>query len=217
MKKLAVSSILFILVTALVPASAISEGGAFVLGRITGTQRELPGYFRNNMNLFMKGVDRVEFRGFRLVRDEDAKSFLIVPGHSGFFYQELPAGHYTLKRLRKDRPGYRESKTIDILRFEVLPDSIVNLGTLNLVLEGRPHESLMLKSNFSKGTYIYRYMYEREAGDSAYDAPLDWFQGKKPDKKEGSSSRIVLVDTAPTDAVDGSRVVLSEYIRWPDK
>ena len=164
----------------------------------------------------MEGIDRVEFRGFRLVRDGDSKSFIIVPRHSGFFYQELPAGHYTLKRLRRDRPGYRERKTIDILRFEVLSDSITHLGTLNLVLEGKPHESLRLRSNSSKGTYIYRYRYERETGEGAYDAPLDWFQGKKPDIKEEFSDRTFLVETAPTDVVDGSKVVLREFIRPPD-
>jgi hypothetical protein len=73
-----------------------------------------------------------------------------------------------------------------------------------------------LRSNSSKGTYIYRYRYERETGEGAYDAPLDWFQGKKPDIKEEFSDRTVLVETAPTDVVDGSKVVLREFIRPPD-
>jgi hypothetical protein len=198
-------------------AEAGPESDSYVIGRITGTHQELPGYFRNNEHLAARGIDEVEFTGFRLVREEDGKSFIIVPNLHGYFYQALPAGMYTLIRKRYDRPGYREPKTIAIMKFEVESGTLVNLGTVHLILDGPPRESLRLMGDNAKGTYTYRYRYERETGDSAYEMPLSWFTDKKPAVKAGFGDKIVQEETQPTREMDGSKVTLREVIPWTKK
>lgn len=190
---------------------------SYVVGRITGTYQHLPGYFYQNPDFLSSGeIDEVEFPGFRLLRVEDGKRFLIRPNHKGYFYQDLPGGKYTLTRKRNDRPGYREPKTIDIMSFEVGSGTLVNLGTMNIILDGEPRESLWWLQNRSKGTYTYRYSYEREPGDRAYDAPLNWFTAKKPGDAAGFGDRVFQEDAAPTDEGDGSKVIIRGNIRHRD-
>jgi hypothetical protein len=169
------------------------------------------------MRLEELGIDQVEFYGFRLLRREDGKKLLIRPNHEGYFHQDLPGGEYTLTRKRNDRPGYKEPKTIDIMSFEVEPRTLVNLGTLNIVLDGDPHEFLLSYTKATRGRYTYRYHYEREPGDIAFDGPLNWFREKKPGIAAGFRNRIVREDTAVTAEGDGSKVVLEEVERWPDR
>ena len=218
LKRIAVFIILVFLTLGLAPGQAISDGESYVIGRIKGTFQHLPGYFFNNPDFISPGgIDEVEFPGFRLLRVEDGKRFLIRPNHRGYFYQGLPSGEYSLTRKRTDRPGYKEPKTIDILRFQVEPETLVNLGTINIVLEGEPRESLFWLSDNVRGKYTYRYHYEREPGDDAFDGPLNWFIGKRTKVDAEFGDKISLVDTSPTLGRDGSEVVLRENIRFPDK
>lgn len=200
----------------IMPGQLYAADGSFVIGRITGTRQELPGYFSNSPIMHEQGIDNVEFPGFRLVRRDDGKRFLIRPNRNGFFYQGLTGGEYTLTRKRNDRPSYKEPKTIDILSFEVEPGTLVNLGTVHLILDGEPLESLSAFRNPPVGVYTYRYRYEREPGDHGFDDPFNWFTKKKPDTSAGFENRVVLENAAPTGEVDGSKVTLRELKRRLD-
>ncbi len=201
-----------------VPGMAQAADESYVIGRITGTYQNLPGYFSHNPDYLFSGeTDEVEFPGFRLLRVEDGKKFLIRPNHMGYFYQDLPGGKYTLTRKRNDRPGYREPKTIDIMSFEVGSGTLVNLGTMNIILDGEPHESLRSGQNYSRGTYTYRYRYERDPGESAYSGPLKWFTEKKSKIAASFGDRIVREDSPLTDAGDGSKVVLKHIVPRSDR
>jgi hypothetical protein len=209
--------VILIISFGLVPSKALSSGDSIVIGRISGTYQPLPGYFYHNPDfLGSGGIDAVEFPGFRLLRAEDDKRFLIRPNHKGYFYQDLPGGTYTLTRKRNDRPDYKLSRTIEIIRFEVKTGTLVNLGTLNIVLEGKPDESLFHLGNTTRGRYIYNYSYERDSSANAYSRPLNWFRGKKRDVAASLGERVVQVDAAPTREKDGSRVTLRENRRFHD-
>ena len=188
---------------------AYAGGDSHVIGWIAGTHRELPGYFswhRDEMN--SKGVEDVEFTGFKLVNIKDGKAYSIWPNLDGYFYRRLPSGPYTLTRRRNDRPDYREEKTIDLLRFEVRPETIVNLGTISIILDGEPQESLTAIGDNARGRYTYRYGYEREPGDEAFDHPLTWFTDKKPGIAAGLEGKVLRVEAKPSTEKDGSEVVL---------
>ncbi len=217
LKRIAVFMIIVFLALGWAPGLARSTGESYVIGRISGTFQEFPGYFYNNPDVLSRGIDEVEFVGFRLVRSEDGKKHLIRPNHQGYFYQGLLSGEYSLTRKRTDRPGYKEPKTIDILRFEVEPGTLVNLGTINIVLDGDPLESLFTIVDKARGKYTYRYSYERETGHQAFDNTLTWFRKKRSKKAAELGDRISLVDASPTLEKDGSRVVLEEHFSIFDK
>jgi hypothetical protein len=216
LKKIAVFVVIMSFALSLAPVLAMSADESYVIGRITGTHQSLPGYFHNNPDMLSSGPDEVEFTGFRFLRVEDGKTFRIRPNHDGYFYQDLPGGRYILTRKRNDRPNYKEPKTIDILNFTVEPGTLVNIGTLNLVLNGKPHESLRGFRNGTKGIYTYSYRYERDSSGSVFDNPFNWFTEKKPDTAAGFGNTVVREGTAVTSEGDGSKVVLEEIIRWPD-
>ena len=217
MKRIAVFMIIVFIVLISVPGLAQPTGESYVIGRIKGTFQELPGYFNKNLYLLTEGIYDVEFTGFRLLRVEDGKSFRIRPNHEGYFHQRLPGGEYTLTRKRNDRPHYKEPKTITIMSFDVKPGTLVILGTINILLDGKPHESLWWSKNRSKGTYTYRYHYEREPGDSAFDNPYKWFTEKKPDTAADFGGRVVRENSAVTVEGDGSKVVLMVNVPWDDR
>ncbi len=217
LKRIAVFMITMFIVLISVPGLAWSNEKSYVIGRIKGTYQELPGYFNKNLYLLTEGIYDVEFTGFRLLRVEDGKSFRIRPNHEGYFHQRLPGGEYTLTRKRNDRPHYKEPKTITIMSFDVKPGTLVILGTINILLDGKPHESLWWSKNRSKGTYTYRYHYEREPGDSAYNAPLNWFTGKKSGTAAGFGDRVVREDAMLTGEGDGSKVMLELVVPWDDR
>jgi len=217
LKKIAAFMIIMFLTMGLAPAQAQSNDESYVIGRLTGVQRELPGYFKNNSRLQARGIDRVEVPGFRLLREVDGKKFLIRPNHEGFFYQALPGGKYTFARKRNDRPDYRQSKNIKIMNFEVEPGALVNLGTINIVLKGEPDESLFHLGDTAKGKYIYRYHYERDHAENAYNNPLNWFTGKKQAVSASLREKIVRENAEITGEQDSSRVVLREVRPFGDK
>jgi hypothetical protein len=199
------------------PYLARSTGESYVIGRINGTFQKFPGYFYNNPDVLSRWIDEVEFVGFRLVRSEDSKTYLIRPNQRGYFNQGLPNGEYSLTRKRTDRPGYKEPKTIDILRFTVEPGTLVNLGTINIILDGDPLESLLWLTDRVRGKYTYRYSYEREPGERAFENPYNWFMEKNTKTAAGFGDRVSVVDTGPTLEKDGSKVVLRIDARFFNK
>jgi len=217
LKRIAVFMIIMLIVLISVPGLARSNEESYVIGRINGTFQELPGYFYKNTDVLSQGIYEVEFTGFRLLRVEDGKRFRIRPNHEGYFYQRLPGGEYTLTRKRNDRPHYKEPKTIDIMSFTVEPGTLVNLGTSNLVVDGKPHESLWWSRHTTKGTYIYRYRYERDLDGSAFDNPYKWFTEKKPDAAAGFGDRVVREKGAITGEGDGSKVKLMLNVPSDDR
>jgi len=217
LKRIGVFVIIMSLAVGLGPRLATSGAESHVIGRITGTFQPLPGYFYKNPYMITMSKDEVEFTGFRLMRTEDGKRFLIRPNHEGFFHQGLPAGEYTLTRKRTDRPHHKEPKTIDIVGFEVKPGALVNLGTINILVNGKPLESLRSSQHRSKGTYIYSYRYEREPGDRAHDAPLNWFTKKKPSAADAYKDPVVREDAVPTSGTDGSKVILMVTVPPDDR
>jgi len=213
----AVVIITVLLTTGWVPGLSQGAGEPYVIGRITGTYQHLPGYFYRNPYMLSKGIFDIEFTGFRLVRVEDGKKFAIRPNHEGYFLQRLPDGEYTLIRKRNDRPHYKEPKTIDILSFTVDPGILVNLGTINIILDGKPRESLGSFQYVTTGKYTYRYGYQREPDEGAYSAPWNWFAKKKSKVAAGFGEQIARVSTAPTDEKDGSQLVLKEIVPKSDR
>ena len=103
------------------------------------------------------------------------------------------------------------------MSFTVERGTLVNLGTSNLVLDGKPHESLRLSRHTSKGTYTYRYRYERDSGGSVFDNPYKWFTEKKPDTAADFRNSVVREGAALTDEGDGSKVVLRVIVPWDDR
>ena len=212
LKRIVVILIVLFLSLGVAPGPAQSSDDSYVIGRITGTFQELPGYFHRNINMMTRSIDAVEFTGFRLIRVQDGKKFLIRPDYDGFFYQKLPGGSYTLVRKRTDRPSYKEPKTIDIMSLQVESGTLVNLGTVQIILDGEPHESLRSSRSSVEGTYIYRYRYEKDPGDSGYDLPGTWFGKKKSRIVADFGDRIVLEGSAITSEEDGSKVFLRDTI-----
>jgi hypothetical protein len=200
-----------------VSVHAQRDSKSVVIGRLKGTWQELPGYFAHNPEFLSRSKDSVEFKGFRLRNLRTGKNFIIRPFKSGFYSQRLPEGEYEMLRVRRDKPGYREEKTINILYFSVPGASLVNLGTLRIVLQGAPHESLTWGQEWAKGTYTYRYGYERVTGIEAYDAPLHWYSEKNPEYSVDYEKRIILIENDPTELVDSSRLVIRDYPRWRPK
>jgi len=194
----------------LIPSQARSEGGSYVIGRIQGTHQPLPTWFRGSESLSRQGIEEVELMGFNLLRKTDGKKFFIRPNQEGYFRQALPGGDYTLIRERRDKPNYKEENRIDILEFNVPPGSLVNIGTIDLVFQGKPEESLWDTSWGTQGTYIYHYGYGRKTGAESYTGPLDWFKSRKPKIARELASTARKVQTLPATTKDSSKVVLED-------
>ncbi|UCG38365.1 MAG: hypothetical protein JSV00_09275 [bacterium] len=191
-------------------ALALEPGDPWVIGRIQGAHQPLPGFFHDSPRIWMQQIDDVEFAGFRLRSDGDSRDYAIRPNRDGFFMQKLPPGQYTLVRVRTDRPGFREDKLMPILPFTVPPASLVNLGTVNLVLLGPPSEHLVMGSFHATGTYLYRYRYERDASGTAYGEPLDWFRSRKAKVMVQLEGNVADVQRSPVEGEDSSEVVLRQ-------
>jgi len=211
-QKTVLATFLIIIGAWAIPGQLFADDESFVIGRLTGTYQPLPGFFKNDLELQMKGIESVEFGGFRLLRVEDGKRFLIRPNKRGFFFQDLPGGEYTLTRRRTDRPDYKAPKSIDILKFMVQPETLVNIGTINIDLDSDPYESLDLGVNSAKGKYYYSYRYERKSGENTFDDPLSWFVRVKPKAAAEFTNSVYEVYTTPVPNKDGSVVILRTNI-----
>ena len=205
-------SVVLILSCTTAPVPTQLSDRSVVIGSLKGTLHKPPHSFLGNSP--QVGGDRgsVEFQGFKLVERDNGKTFSIRPLGDSFFRQTLPPGEYNLVRKRRDRPSYKEDKSLRILTFTVPENSLVNLGTLEIVLEGPPDESLFPSYRGRKGRYIYHYRYERMRGADAMKAPLEWFSGKNPDAVTGYTGGVVEVADTPTDTIDSSRFLLREHI-----
>ena len=190
---------------------ALAGSESMVIGRLTGTLHDPPRSFAGNTCTVGGDRGSVEFRGFRIVRYSDGRSFAIRPRRSGFFSQALPPGEYDLVRKRRDRPSSREDRQIRILTFFVPAGSLVNIGTLDIVLDGPPNETLYRAGGRSKGKYTYYYQYERPEGNEAMTAPLEWFSGKRPDTLTAFRHRVITVEKDPEKNSDSSRLILREH------
>jgi hypothetical protein len=217
LKRITVFVLIILLFMVSSPGEAFSSSDSYVIGRIIGTYQPMPGYFYKHPYALATGFGEVEFTGFRLVRKEDGKKFTIRPNNNGFYYQKLPGGEYTLTRKRTDRPNYKTQKTIDVLSFGVKTDTLVNLGTIKLIVNDKPHESLSFSNSGAKGKYSYTYKYERKPGADTFNMPLDWFRQKKSKIAARFENRVELENGAPTGEWDGSRVVLRLFTPHDDR
>ncbi|MCJ7500836.1 hypothetical protein MUP29_11335 [bacterium] len=205
------SSVMLVLCILFIPVHAAFAGDSYVLGSILGTRNEIPGDFAFNEALAAKGIEFVEFYGFKLVRAKDGKKFTVRPNRNGYFLQELTPGSYTLIRERKDRPDRSSDKTIELLQLKVDQGFLVNLGTLEIILDGKPDEQLSGVRTY-KGVYTYKYTYARVGGDEAYESPLEWLRETKPDLVAGFGGNVTQVDQAPTREPDGSKITLTGFV-----
>lgn len=193
-------------------ADARTSSESIVIGRLMGTLHKPPHTLLGNSPTVGGDRGSVEFRGFRLIR-EDSETFAIRPLRDGYFQQTLAPGRYSLVRQRRDRPSYTEDKTITILTFNVPENSLVNLGTLDIVLQGEPREIRYRPSRLqAKGTYIYRYRYERVSGEEAMSAPLEWFREKETAIFGQYADKIETIKVQPAEIIDSSRFTLRKSV-----
>lgn len=194
----------------LVPSSAkvsYASQDSVVVGRLFGSTQPLPGFFSGNITLMANNV-YPEFLGFRFVNSQSGKKIKMRPDGMGFFLKSLEPGTWTFERLRNDLPGGDGPKVFEIMTFNVPPGKLVNLGTIIIVLDGKPTERLRVKKNWQEGTYIYTYHYV--LSDSAEDNtwPVDNLKRKKPDVLERYKNSIVEIIDPITPDLDSSRVIL---------
>jgi hypothetical protein len=174
--------------------TALAEEDSYLIGRLFGSTQPLPGYFRGNVNLMSNNV-YPEFPGFRFVNSQSGKKTHMRPDSRGYFFKSMEPGTWTFERLRKDRPA----------------GSLVNLGTIIIVVDGKPTERLRIKSHSEEGTYVYTYRYARS--DSADDNtwPLDNLKRKKPKILENYKDSTVEVKDPVTTDLDSSRIKLRAF------
>ena len=161
-----------------VSKSADPSTSSIVIGRLTGTIHPLPGFFYMSD---VADVDKIEILDFQIVSEDGLVGGFFRPDSSSYFAKEIQPGTYTLRRHRRDRPSYRGNKYINIVTFRIEPGTLVNLGTIQLILEEPPQEDYYSLGIGAKGEYIYNYHYEKMSGKESYDAPLARFRQKRPD------------------------------------
>ena len=201
-----------VLILSTVAASHASQESV-IIGRLFGSTQPLPDFFRGNVNLNANNIEP-EFLGFRFVNSQSGKKIKMRPDSLGYFSKSLEPGTWTFERFRTDRPNTDDPKVIEIMTFDVPPGSLVNLGTIIIVVDGKPTERLHIRKNWEEGTFVYTYNYFRS--DSAEDNawPLENLKRKKPKTLEKYKDRIVeITDPVTTDA-DSSRVKLRARKAW---
>lgn len=178
-----------------------------VIGRLFGSTQPLPGFFRANMILLANNV-YPEFLGYRFVNTQTGKKIKMRPDGIGFFLKSMEPGTWTFERFRKDRPVDSGPDVIEIMTFDVPEGSLVNLGTIIIVLEGEPTEQLRVKKNWQEGAYVYTYRYF--LSDSAEDNkwPIDNLERKKPKVLAEYNDNVVEVKDPITSDLDSSRIIL---------
>jgi len=180
-----------------------------VIGRLPGTIQPLPLNFSRSDRLIAKDYHPA-FLGFRFVNSQSGKKVKMRPDSKGYFSKSLGPGTWVLERYRKDRLSGDVPKEFKIMTFDVPEGSLVNLGTIQIVLDGEPEERLLGSGGFSKGIYTYTYRYERSGDLDGFSWPVDNLKKKDSDAFEHYQSSIVEIKEPLTTEKDGSKVRISE-------
>jgi hypothetical protein len=211
LRKLTLFVLFLLLGCAAVPSPDRAAQGSVLIGSLKGTLQEPPRPFVGNSPSIGGDRGSIEFRGFRVIRKDDGRNFLIRPLKDSFFYQELPSGTYDLVRKRLDRPSYREPGFITILTFTVPDRSLVDVGTIEITLVNPPESSNVRLHTRPRGTFTYTYRYERPVGSEENEAALNWFASIRPDTAAQFAGNTVKITSKPTEETDSSEFQLKDY------
>jgi len=216
MKRHALCLTLLLIVVIFVPSTAkvaFAEEDSYFVGRLLGTVQPLPKFFQTSTQL-MTQRDYPEFRFFRIVNTQSGKKININPLRSnGYFGKSVGPGTWILERNRKDSTGDGRGKVIEIMTFEVPKGSLINLGTLQIVLDGEPKETLKQGVSSTEGEYIYTYSYMRAEGAEASIWPVDNLKNKKSKVYDRYQGNIVDVKEPLTAETDNSKIILRTRVR----
>jgi hypothetical protein len=191
---------------------SLAAEDSVAIGRILGTIQPLSGFFKNN-NTLVANNDYPEFLGFRFVNSQSGKKIKIRPRGSGYFSKSLGPGTWVLERHRNDRVSGDVPKEFKIMTFDVPEESLVNLGTIRIVLDGEPEETLFLRGGKDTGIYIYTYHYQRDEGADDFSWPVDNLKKKDSDVFEQYQNSIVEIKEPVTTEKDGSKYKVEVYDR----
>jgi hypothetical protein len=200
--------IVLLFIPSTVKVSSAAED-SIAIGRLLGTIQPLPLNFSRSDRLIAKNY-YPEFLGFRFVNSQSGKKVKMRPDSKGYFSKSLGPGKWVLERYRKDRLSGDVPKEFKIMTFDVPDGSLVNLGTIQIVLDGEPEERLLGSGGFSKGIYTYTYRYERSGDSDGFSWPVDNLKKKDSDAFEQYQSSIVEIKEPLTTEKDGSKIRISE-------
>lgn len=198
----------FLLIPSTVKVSSAAEDSV-VIGRLLGTVQPLPLYFSRSDRLIANRY-QPEFLGFRFFNSQSGKKVKVHPDGSGYFSKSLAPGTWVFERYRKDRLSGDVPKEFKIMTFDVPEESLVNLGTIRVVVDGEPEERLLGSGGQSKGIYTYTYHYERAGEADGFSWPIDKFKKKKSDAFEKYQGSIVQIKEPVTTEKDGSKIRITE-------
>jgi len=207
-----VAAIIVLLTISISPSPGVAADDSYFILRLNGTVQPLPGMLSGDVYL-MSQNERVEFLGFRIVNSQSGKKITVRPGHSGYYGKKLGPGTWTLERDRRDRPD-KGDKIIKILTFEVPEGSLVNLGTINIVLDGKPTERIMDRPDRftggvrTTGTYTYSFHYERPGGADDFTWPVNTLKERSSKVYDQYQGNLVEMKEAVTSDKEGSKIKL---------
>jgi len=189
---------------------AFAAEDSYIVGRLLGTVQPLPQFFQTSTYLMTQNF-YPEFRFFRIVNSQSGKKININPLRSnGYFAKSLEPGTWVLERQRKDSPGEDRGKIIEIMTFEVPEGSLINLGTLQVVLDGEPKEKLRPRGGGTDGEYIYTYHYERTDGATDMAWPVDNLKKKKSKVFDKYQDNLVDISEPVTTETDTSKILIQD-------
>ena len=111
----------------------------------------------------------------------------------------------------------RDLEFVRILNQKTTPSKLINLGTINLILDGKPRESLYGRGDYEKGVYTYTYRYQRDSEDTAYASPLNWLRARRQKVYDRLRNKLTEIKAEPTTDRDSSRVVIEVFPPFPDR
>lgn len=188
----------------LTPQAAEAEVDSHVVGRLLGPVQSRSPDFGNGTIKTARGRS-LEFPGFRLINSRSGKKINIRPDSNGYFSKSLEPGSWTLERFRKDRPDNKRDEIITIVAFDALAGSIINMGTILIVVDDKK-ERLRIKKYSTEATLVFTYHYERPGSSDDFSWPLENLRRKTPQVLENYRDNVVeLTDPVTTDP-DSSRV-----------
>ena len=185
----------------------MAEDSSYIVGRLLGPLKPSPASSGDNSDP-TNPAGYPEFPGFRFVNSQSGKKINMRPDSRGYFSKSLEPGKWVFERLRKDRPGGEGPKVLEIMIFEVPAGSLVNLGTIIIVVDGEPTESIKVRGTSEQGTYVYTYHYERSDAAEDNNWPLDNLKRKDPKTLDSYQDNIVQVKDPVITEIDRSRVIL---------